>query len=299
MKTMLQIVQAAAQELGIPSPTLVAGSTSADVIQLQALLNRVLDNLQRDYIWQALNKEYRFTTQFLETTGTVTANSAVVTGIASLTGVDTTYQIVGTGINTDTYVQSVDSATQVTMSQAATESGTVTLTFCKTLYPFPSDFDRVQDRTHWDKSKHWEMLGPKTPQQWQWLKSGYIATGPRIRWRIMGGFFQIWPAVSTNEYLGFEYISNAPVTSNTAVPKQYFTVDTDTCIFPDGLIITALKDAYYKAKGFGALYQSEVENLLSIAKANDAGSASLQMAPKPLDILIGWENLPDSGYGMP
>lgn len=297
MKTMLQIVQAAAQELGIPSPTLVAGSTSQDVIQLQALLNRVLDDVQRDFIWNALNKEYRFTTQFLTTTGTTAANSAVVTGIGSLTGVDTTYQVVGTGINTDTYVQSVDSATQVTMSQAATESGTVELTFSKTMYAFPSDFDRISDRTQWDKTQHWEMLGPETPQQWQWLKSGYIATGPRIRWRILGGMFQIWPAQSTNEYLGFEYISNGAVLSSTGTAKQYFTADTDTCIFPDGLMILGLKNQYYKAKGFGDQYAGDFESLLGIAKANDQGSATLQMAPTPLDILIGWENIPDSGYG--
>lgn len=297
MKSMLQIVQAAAQELGITSPTLVVGSTSQDTIQLLALLNRVLDDLQRDYIWQALNKEYRFTTQYLTTTGTTTANSAIVTGIAALTGVDATYEVIGTGINTDTYVQSVDSATQVTLSQAATASGTVELTFAKTKYSMPSDFDRIADRTQWDKSQHWEMLGPETPQQWQWLKSGYIATGPRIRWRIMGGFFQIWPAQSTAEYLGFEYISNAPVTDNTGTAKQYFTADSDTCIFPDGLMITGLKNQYYKAKGFGDQYLGDYESLKGIAKANDSGSATLQMAPTPLDILIGWENIPDSGYG--
>ena len=298
MKTMLQIIQAAAQELAIPVPILVAGSTSTDTIQLFALLNRVLSDLQRDYIWQSLRTEYRFTTQFLQTTGNVSANSPVITNIASTTGLDNTYQIVAIGVNNDTYIQTKDSATQITMTQAASASGTnIPITFCKTKYTMPVDFDRPIDRTQWDKSKHWEMLGPETPQQWQWLKSGYISTGPRIRWTYLGGFFQIWPAVSSPEYLGFEYISNGAAFDNAGNRKQYFTEDTDTCIFPDGLMIVGLKSYYYQAKGFGDQYKDEFENLWSIAKANDSGSASLQMAPNPLNTLIGWENIPDSGYG--
>ena len=296
--TMLQIVQAAAGELGIPTPNLVVGSTTTDTLQLLALANRAGNNLRRGFIWQALCKEYRFYTQFLVATGTITANSAVITGLSSTTGLDSTYQVVATGVNNDTNILTKDSATQVTMNQPATISGTgVTIYFCKVQYTFPSDYDRMEDRTQWDKSKHWEMLGPETAEMWQWLKSGYISTGPRIRWRIFGSYFQIWPAVSTAEYLGFEYISNGWVTSSTGAPKNSFTADNDTCIFPDELMIVALKRQYQKAKGLGAEFDDEYNELLSIAQANDAGSADLHMAPNPLNTLIGWENIPDSNYG--
>ncbi len=297
MKTMLQIIQAAASQLGIPKPSLVAGINNTATLQLLALLNQLGDDLQRDFIWQALCTEYRFFTQALQTIGTVTAGSAVITGIANTTGLDNTYQVLGVGVNNDTYVVTRDSATQVTMSQPANASGTVTLNFCKTKYSMPADYDRIEDRTQWDKSKHWEMLGPETPQMWQWLKSGYISTGPRVRWRIMGGYFQIWPAFSTAEYLGFEYISNAFVRGADGTPKTSFTADDDTCIFPDGLMITGLKMMYQQAKGLGTDFLLKYEELLSIAKANDAGSADLHMAPNPLNTLIGWENIPDSGYG--
>jgi hypothetical protein len=297
MKTMLQIIQAATAQLGIPTPQVVAGINNTDTLQLLALLNQLADDLQRDYIWEALSVEYRFTTQSLTATGTVTANSAIVTGLSVSTGLDSTYQVLGEGVNTDTYVSTLDSATQVTMSQPASASGTITLTFCKTKYSFPTGYDRIQDRTQWDKSMHWELLGPETAQMWQWLKSGYISTGPRIRWRIMGGYFQIWPAVSTPEYLGFEYISNAFALDASGVPKTAFTTDTDTCIFPDGLMVTGLKMMYQQAKGLGSEFVNKYEELLGIAKANDGGSADLHMAPNPLNTLIGWENLPDSGYG--
>jgi hypothetical protein len=294
---MLQIIQAATGQLGIPTPTLVAGSTATDTIQLLALLNQLIDDLLREYDWQALCVEYRFTTQFLSTTGTLVANSPTITALAATTGIDDTYQVAAEGVNNDTYVQTLDSPTQVTMTQAASASGTVAINFCKTKYAMPADYDRMIDRTQWDKSKHWEMLGPETPQQWQWLKSGYISTGPRLRWRRLGGFFQIWPAIAAPEYLGMEYVSNSPVRSAAGAVKQSFTVDTDTCIFPDGLMITGLKMMYQQAKGLGIDHVDKFNELLGIAKAQDAGSATLHMAPQRLNTLIGWENLPDSGYG--
>lgn len=298
MKTMLQLIQAATGELGLPVPTSVASSRNQDTIQLLALLNGLGDELQREHTWQALSREHRFTTQFLTVTGTTAANSAVVTGLSDTTGLDSTYMAVGTGINPDSYVSSVDSATQVTLSQVASTSGTVTINFCKTKYSFPSDYDRPVDKTQWDKSRRWEMKGPDSAQQWQWLKSGYISTGPRIRFRPMGGQFQIWPAVATAEYLGYEYISNAWVTDASNTAKTAFTVDTDTCIFPDRLMIVGLQLKYFEKKGFDttALYRDFTKQL-DIAKANDAGSETLSMAPKASSVLITMDNVPDSGYG--
>jgi hypothetical protein len=296
--TLLQLVQQAAAEMGLPVPSTVAGNTASDVVQQMALLNAVGYELQRDYDWQALQTEYRFTTQYLLTSGTVTSGSAVIAGIPSTTGLDTTYMVSGTGINQDTYVLTVDSGTQVTLNQAATASGTQALTFGKTKYSLPSDWDRQIDRTHYDKSKRWSMLGPETPQQWQFLKSSYISTGPRLRYRIMGGYFQIWPLIGTPEYLGFEYISKNWAKDTSGNPKSSFTSDTDTCIFPDRLMIAGLKLKYFGVKGFEiAPFESEYRTQLTISKSNDSGSQTLSMAPQLSEILIGIEQIPDTGYG--
>lgn len=297
MTTMLQIVQAATAELGIPQPSIVVGVKNTDTIQLLALLNGLGGDLQRKYVWQALCKEYRFSTQFLTANGTTTANSAVVTGLSVTTGLDSTYQVIGAGINTDTYVATLDTPTQVTLSQAASASGIATLNFCKTKYAFPADFDRLQDRTQWDKSQHWEMLGPETAQQWQWLKSGYIATGPRIRWRILGAYFQTFPPIATADRLGFEYISKAWAASAAGAPQNSFLKDDDTCMYPDRLMVAGLMMRYQKAKGLGFDYVDDFNEQLALAFANDGGSATLSMAPGSVSTLIGWDNLPDSGYG--
>jgi len=298
--TLLQLIQQASAEMGLTIPTQVVGNTDTQVTQMLYLINSVGNELRREYPWEALNIPYRFTTQYLITTGNVTQNSAVVTGIPSTTGLSAYYMLSGTGINQDTYILSVDSSTQVTLTQAASASGTgVTLNFGQTIYPLPSDFDRQIDRTHYDKSKRWEMLGPETAQQWEFLKSSYISTGPRMRYRFIGGNFQIWPNITTNEYLGYEYVSNGWVNQPTT-PQSSFTADTDTCIFPDRLMVLGLKLRFFEVKGFDSTaYYRDFYQQLNVAKANDGGSMTLSMAPKMSSVLIGFENIPDGSiYGQ-
>lgn len=297
--TMLQLVQAAAGEMGLAVPSLVVGSSDAQVNQYLALLNAAGNELARQHPWQAMNKAYIFTVEYTTLVGNTTINSSTVTGIADTSSVSNLYQISGTGINQATYVTAVPSATTLTLSQPATSTNTgVTFNLCKVKYAMPSDYDRQIDRTHWDKSKHWEMLGPETAQQWEWLISGYISTGPRVRYRIFGGYFQIWPMLTTSEVLGFEYVSNGWATSSGGTAQTSFTADTDTCIFPDRLMVTALKLKFWQVKGFDTFaFQRDYDMQLGLAKSNDAGSLDLSMAPKVNQVLITWGNVPDSGYG--
>ena len=302
--TLLQLVDQATAEMGLSIPSTVINNSQADVVQILYLTNAVGNELARQHQWQAIDKEYTFTTTFYSYTGTTTNGSTTITALSSTTGLTTNptyFQVVGTGINNATDLVSVNSgASTAVISQAATASGTVTLTFTQVRYAMPSDYDRLIDRTDWDKSQHWEMLGPETAQQWQWLKSGYISTGPRVRYRVLGSLFQIWPAIGATHTLGFEYISNQWVTATggSSPSKDSFTVDTDICIFPDRLMVLGLKLKYFEIKGFEttALYRDYMMQL-DLAKANDAGSPTLSMAPRQSSILIGFENIPDANYG--
>jgi len=296
--TMLQLVQQVTAELNLTVPTYVNGNPSQDTQQILALMNGAGYDLLKEYDWQALEKEYRFYTQFVNATATSTQGSYVLNNVSNTTGLTTQYSITGYNVAQDTYVVSVDSPTQVTMSQEASLTGTNTVLFAQTEYTLPSDFETITDRTHWDKTKHWEMLGPEDAQQWQWLKSGYISTGPRVRWRILGGTFQIWPPMNTQEYLGFEYRSNAWAESAAGVPQQQFINDTDTTFFDSRIMVLYTKLKYFQVKGFDttSLLQ-DYQRYLSIAKANDKGAPNLSFAPNPSKVLIGWANIPDTGYG--
>jgi len=297
--TLLQLVQQATGEMGLNQPTQVVGNSSSDVIQLYSLINSVGYEVQRDHNWEALDKEYRFYTVYETLTCTLVNGSVNVVTVEPTTGLSNLYIVTGTGINQDTYVNTVTGTNTLTLSQAATQTGVFTLYFSQAKYPLPSDWDRQVDRTHYDKSKRWEMLGPTDAQQWQFLKSSYISTGPRIRYRILGGYFQVWPAMNTDEYLGLEYMSNLWATSSTGTPQSSFQNDSDTCIFPDRLMVTALKKKYFEIKGFDATaFTRDYLQQLSFAKANDSGSATLSFAPVPGSILIGFENIPDANYGQ-
>jgi hypothetical protein len=253
----------------------------------------------RRHDWRELTKRYTFTSEYTQTTGDVTENTYTITNIPSTAGLDTTYQVVGNGISNACYIESVDSGTQVTVNLPSTGTYVgATITFEKVMYALPSDYESAVPRTMWDLSKHWEMLGPESPQQWEWLLSGFISTGPRIRWRLLGKYFQIWPGVSTNELLGYEYRSNGWALSSTGTVKTSFTVDTDTCIYPDRLMVLATKLKYFEAKGFDttAMFRNYLEEF-EIVRAQDMSAANLSFAPRPGTVLIGYDNIPDTGYG--
>jgi hypothetical protein len=262
-------------------------------------MNRQGYNLTKEYDWRALQREYRFYTQSVSTTGDVLDGSYDILNVADTTGiVPNKWMVTGTGIPQDCYVVAVVGST-VTLNQPAEQTAVgTTLTFGQTQYDLPPDYETITDRTQWDKTKHWEMLGPEDAQQWQWLKSGYISTGPRVRWRILGQYFNIWPMMNTQEYLGYEYRSKGWAESSSGAVKNSFTADTDTTIFDDQIMILGTKLRYWQIKGFDTTsLQQEYDRYLNVAKANDKGAPNLSFAPYPSKVLIGYANIPDTGYG--
>ena len=300
-QTMLQLVQQVAAELNLAVPTYVAGNTSQDVQQILALMNGAGYDLVKEYDWQALQVQYRFYTQAITANGTTVNGSKVLqieagTDIASVTS---QWGITGYDINQDTQVVSVDTGTNtILMSQMASGTGTGQVVLAQTAYDLPFDFERITNRTQWDKTKHWEALGPEDAQQWQWLKSGYISTGPRIRWRILDNQFQVWPPMNTQEYLGWEYKSKGWVRSPAGVVQNSFTNDNDTTVLDNRIIVLATKLKYFQVKSFDTTaLQADYFRYLSVAKAQDKGAPNLSFAPYPSKVLIGYANIPDTGYG--
>lgn len=297
--TMLQLIGQVTGELGIPTPATVVGNPVADVTQLLALMNACGYELVRAAEWRSMASQHLFSTEYLTTTGTWTTAARTISGIPTTATLDTTYQAVGDGIGQNAMIVSVDNANQVTLNQDITAAGTAaTVYFQKMQYDLPIDYASITPRTQWDKSKHWEMLGPETPQQWEWLMSGFISTGPRLRWRLFQSYFQIWPGFSNAEQLGYEYRSLAWVRSSTDALKNSFTLDSDTCIFPDRLMVLATKLKYFEAKGFDttAMYRNYSREL-DIVIAQDTSAANLSFAPRPGSVLITYDNIPDSDYG--
>jgi hypothetical protein len=298
---MLQLVQQTAAELNLAVPTYVAGNTNQDVQQILALMNGVGYDFLKEHDWQALQVQYRFYTKSLTANATTVNGSYNLTFEAGtdLTDVNSQWQLTGYNIPQDTYVVSANNTTKVVvMSQMATGDGVQSVVCAQTAYDLPADFETITNRTQWDKSKHWEMLGPEDAQQWQWLKSGYISTGPRVRWRILDNQFQIWPVMNTNEYLGWEYRSKGWARSAAGAIKNSFTVDSDTTVYDDRLVVLGTKLKYFQVKNFDTTaLQQDYFRYLNVVKANDKGAPNLSFAPYPSKVLIGYANIPDTGYG--
>ena len=304
--TLLSLFQTTLQSMGVVTyglPSTVISNTNQDVVQTLALVHGAGDEILREYPWQASLKQHIFQTVFYEYTGDTITGSTSVTNMSSVSGLTTTptyFQVEGNGIPQDCFL-SAATGTTVTLAQEAEASGTtVSLTFNQVLYSPPSDFDAQLDKTHWDKTKHWEMLGPSTPQQREWLRSGFISTGPRIRYSYIGGFFMIWPQLGAEDSLAYEYRSKNWIlaTGGTAPTKQLFTADTDTTIYPDPLMRALIKLKYLEAKGMDTTAAKRYyDDQIGLAKAHDSGSLTLSMAPRLSSVLLTQDNIPDSGYG--
>ena len=300
--TILQIIQAVCDELGLSRPSAVVSSTNLQTRQLLSLANALGNSLITESQWNRANKVHTFTLETDEQSGTTTDGSAIITGLSDTSDFDTTWQVAGTGIQTDAYISSVDSATQVTMTLDATETGTNTLTFTKTKYDLPSDWNYQLNQTQWDRTNHWALIGPKSPQEWQWLKGAIVSTGPRVRYRILDNYFQIWPLQVNTANIAYEYISTSWIvaTGGTSPTKSAFSVDTDTCIFRDRLMINGIKYKFYVAKGLDAAqYKQDYYFELDKAMAQDKGAPVLSLAPTYNTILISPANVPDGNvYGQ-
>ena len=298
---LLGLVQAATGELGLSQPSAVATATDDQTKQLLALINKVGNDVISVAEWEGISKENRFSTVSYTVTGDTTAGSAIVTSTDTTgTGLAIdTFEVIGGSVPTDTTIASIDSTTQITMSNPASEAETgVSLTFSQTQYDLPSDYDRMKNRTSWDQTNYWAMQGPQSPQEWAYLKSGIIANTPRLRFRILGGKFNIFPASAGVVRLKFEYTSNGWVEAADGTAKTVFTLDTDTCIFRDRTIISGLKYEFFKIKGFDTDglwrdYQIQQE----FEKGIDKGAPTLSMSDRGGSLFLGNSSIPDSGFG--
>ena len=311
-KTLLQIVNTTEDELGLTRSTSVIGSTSAQAIQLLALLNSAGEEL-RDFPedgWKCMQTEFNLAVNpYVTGVGNTTANSPTLVMTTFPTTTPTSaYVCTGTNIPTGARVLSV-AAPNITLTMNATGSATGnTFTFGNDTYNLPSDFRHFVNRTAWDRTNRWELLGPDSPQMDQWHRSGIIATGPRRHFRQIGKVapqYRIWPApteITSPIQLVFEYISTSWVNTNGlgAAFTDSFVNDADTSVLDDRALIHSLKYRYWFAKGFAHkhlldTYQDYVDRLF----ARDGGAPTLNLVKRMHPIFISPANVQDGYYPGP
>jgi hypothetical protein len=304
-RTLLQLVQQAAGEIGIPVPSSLFGNQNSTEQQLIALANREIKEFSsvanKNGGWQELHKEYLFTTNYLSTTGTITAGSAVITGIPSTVGlVADTWGIASAPFQSGTRILSVDSGTQVTMTTPAAETGTVDLIFGQIAYDLPSDFEYFVQRTFWDNRYKWALIGPITAQEKQILRYGVVASGPRNKFYIRDGKMWLDPVPAEQFQIAYDYYSNAPVISNGGGMSKVWTSDLDTYNLDEDCFIQGMKWRFLRAKGLDYAeefmsYQEDVSRTIG----RNGGSRDLTLGGNGYsNHFLDGGNIPDTGFGQ-
>jgi len=138
-----------------------------------------------------------------------------------------------------------------------------------TLAPF--GFVSLQDNVMFNRTTNEAILGPVRSELWQSQKAG-MSTISSISYRLKGGHLFLIPAPSAGQTIAFEYKGDYAVVDNVASPvagKAYFTRDSDTCLYPDKLLIQGLRWVWKREKG---LRYTEEFRKFEAAVANFAGS---------------------------
>ena len=322
-RTLLQIIQTAQLELGLPQSSSIVGNTSDQTAQqMYAYANMEVEELRqrKEGGWTALQTEYNLTIAVpTSTTGDITVNSDVITNIPSTAGIVANYFMVsGPNLLAATRVVEVINGTSVrlNMPATATELGADIL-FMKDTYPEPTDFDFFINRTWWDRTNRWELLGPDSPQLDQWHRSGIVTTGPRRHFRqigspgstqltAVGNNYRIWPPPGTDVTapidIVFEYSSRNSVFTSAANSTRIFnfTADANIPVLDDRAIIMGIKWRFWEQKGFDwTMKRTDYDNYVERLIARDGGAKTLSMVTRSSPLFISPANVQDGFFPGP
>lgn len=182
---------------------------------------------------------------------------------------------------------------------------TITLTAAVGTYALASDWSRFINQTQWDRTNHWQLLGPMSPQEYQWRVSGITISTPRRRFRIMGStatqiIIDPTPATGeTGQILAYEYISNQWCKSSGGTGQSAWAADDDTGIISEDLMGMGIKWRWLKAKGLN--YDEEYREYQAACDrdfAQSAGAPVLNIGRRAR-LIVGLTNaaIPETGYG--
>lgn len=307
--TLLQIVQTACNRLGLVAPTQVVRSTDSQIIQLLALTNEDCISLYREHDWTDLQVEFIINVGDAVTTTGDVDSTAIITNIPSTAGLDTNYAVSALYAPQAQRIAEVLSSTSVRceMRNTETQAGSQVI-FARDTYDIPTDFDRYIGQTWWDRTNHWRLIGPDSPQMDQYIRSGIFATGPRRRWRQVGrrpAAWRIWPPPFTGGApspgaLVWEYISENWVLKNDDTTAPLFTADDDIPLLDSELIIKGVKWRFWQIKGFSyASFQQEYLDAVSAKFASDGGIPDLYLNRRSGPFLLSSANVQDGNWPGP
>lgn len=170
-------------------------------------------------------------------------------------------------------------------------------------YSLPVDLAYFRDQTQWDAQNHWPLLGPKSAQEWAWLKNSFVASLPRMRFRIQGGTFKVFPVPppDTTQTFYMEYISNYWVSgaSDTEPTGDTITSDSDILWYEPWLLVKFVKLKFYELKGFNTKsVETDFMRVFNSLTGKDTGAEKLSLAPQVQTPYVGPWSIPDGSWAV-
>jgi hypothetical protein len=166
-------------------------------------------------------------------------------------------------------------------------------------YPMPDDWNYFIDQTQWDQTNHWPLLGPKSPQEWAWLKGGLLQAAPRMRYRVYQNNFVLHPVPGSSSFhMNMEYITNNWVNID-ATPAKMVTQDGDIIAFNPWLISRFVKLKFYELKGFDTTgVRNDFLRIFQSLTGKDKGAPKLSLSPRFPPLFIGPWSIPDGSWDV-
>lgn len=164
-------------------------------------------------------------------------------------------------------------------------------------YDLPDDLAYFKDQTQWDRSNHWPLLGPKSAQEWAWLKGSLTATLPRIRYRIANNQLKLYPTPEQTYVFAMEYVKRNWVTKSDASEVAMVTEDDDVINYNPWLLIKFLKFKFFELKGFDVSGpKADFMRIFLSLTGKDTGAPTLSLAPRRAPQYLGPGSIPDGNW---
>lgn len=156
-------------------------------------------------------------------------------------------------------------------------------------------FRYIKDGTIWDRDLRLPVY-VIDGANWQAAKAMSL-TGPRYQARIRGGKLISNPVPTAGHTWAFEYVSwNWILGANGTSYKQYFTLDTDTILLPESIVLMGLRWRFKKEKGLDyaedfRTYEDQVKDALSrngMKRTLNMGNPAPMVSPGVVVPLGSW-----------
>lgn len=170
-------------------------------------------------------------------------------------------------------------------------------------YDLPDDYNYFKDQTQWDRTDHWPLLGPKSPQEWAWLKGALVAALPRLRFRIANNKLLLYPTPSASGgsglTLSMEYVQKNWVSPASGDPTTMVTQGTDVVNYNPWLMVKYVKFKFYELKGFNTTgVQGDFMRVYNSLVGKDVGNEVLSLSPQFTSPFIGPWSIPDGSWNV-